>query len=509
MKATRLLSNGVIAAVATLTGIPAASAGTGYYKAWREVSDVTLQQFPTGFAQYYDQKLDQPWGMEKDVNPCYVYSALPCKTSAPAPRIYPELSSLDAIANAEQADGLRTLWVVSNLSGWVTSYYDTGAPVVSNSASFAVKVPGKPAGVALNTYCKPTRTLSASSVTYTSACDGTVALSASVPFAVSNGTVKAGAVWLTATREGKVYAWNPSVDPGNAYVVIDNSAAGASYTGLDISPDGSLLLLADFARNRISSYDSNYQPVAFVGPLNTPELLNDPTIPAGFAPSNVTFITYPVTDDASFALGAYPTNVTGVHLYVTYGKKAAAGANIPEVVGPAAPTSTYAGDFGHVSELTFNADGTYQAHQLNIPSDRLNAPWSVAVAPLQFGVDATTAAGYELLIGNFGDGYIDVVDAATGNYQLRLGEAPNPIVPPPGAIPGYPTVGTDPTVTATPIWEPGLRGMVFKEVSYIQSGTAPAPTLEWANRLFFVCNWNFMATDEAWEWSVFGFIRPG
>jgi uncharacterized protein (TIGR03118 family) len=495
--------------MAMITGVPAAQAGTAYYKAWREVSDVTLQQFPLGFAQYYDQKLDQPWGIEKDVNPCYVYSSLPCKTNAPAPRIYPELSSLDAVANAEQADGLRTLWVVSNLSGWVTNYYDTGAPLQVSGVNFAVKVPGKPAGIVLNPYCQPTRTLSATAVTYNSACNGTVPLNANVPFAITANGVKAAAVWLTSTREGKVYGWNPAVDPNNAYVVIDNSAGGASYTGLDISPDGGTLLLADFARNRIQSYDSGYQPVGFIGALGTQELLNDPTIPPGFAPSNVTFITYPLKGDASYALGTYPTNPSGVHLYVTYGKQAAPGANIPEVVGPAAPTTTYAGDFGHVSEFTFNSNGTYQSHQLNIPSDRLNAPWSVAVAPLQFGVDASTATSYDLYVGNFGDGYINVIDAASGTYMIRLGEAPNPIVPPTGAISGYPTVGTDPSVTATPIWEPGLRGMVFKEVSYIQSGYAPTPQLEWANRLFFVCNWNFMATDEAWEWSVFGFIRPG
>jgi uncharacterized protein (TIGR03118 family) len=47
----------------------------------------------------------------------------------------------------------------------------------------------------------------------------------------------------------------------------------------------------------------------------------------------------------------------------------------------------------------------------------LNAPWGLAIAPSSFGSFAGA-----LLVGNFGDGWINAYDPATGNYLGALSD---------------------------------------------------------------------------------------
>ncbi len=51
-------------------------------------------------------------------------------------------------------------------------------------------------------------------------------------------------------------------------------------------------------------------------------------------------------------------------------------------------------------------------------SGQLNSPWGVVLAPGSFGV----AAG-KLLIGNFGDGHINIFDPSTGEFLDKLRNA--------------------------------------------------------------------------------------
>ena len=492
MNVRRLISTGIVAVAALVSHLPSAFAQSGY-KAYRETSDVAL----AGFTQYFDPKLVQPWGMASDHNPCFTYSAMACNTSAPALPVYPEVTSSDAGINANATDGRKAFWIADSDGHYVTMYSDTGAPLSSGGVQVAISVAGIPTGIVVNPYCAPVLKPSASSTTYTSACDSLVGNSVSVPFAISANGKRAAASWLTASRDGKVYAWNPGVSLTSAVAVIDDSASGADYTGITVSPDGSMIVLTDFHTGSIVVYDSAYNKVGFKYGLGTAEPLRDSAVPAGFAPSNAAFITYPGSG-----------NPSGTHLYVTWGKQGAPYANVPEVVGPAAPTVWVNQPiFGYVSDFVLNADGTYQVRQLTVPADKLNAPWAIVLAPTNFGLDSSTAATYDLYIGNFGDGYFNVFNPATDTYVARLGENPTQIIPPANTVPGYPTVGsTTPSPVGQIIWELGMRGLAFKKVSY---QVTPIPlAYDWANRLFFNANMNFKSSVPSNEWSIFGFIRP-
>jgi hypothetical protein len=497
----RMLSASVVALVAMVSHVPSALAQSGY-KAQRESSDVTAAQFAS-FTPYFDQQLEMPWGIEADTNPCYAYPSLACFTSAPPPEAYPEVTATDTLVNEEATDALRVFWLAASDSQMVVLFDDTGAPVTSGGPPIAVSIGGKPTGIALNPWCAPVLTPSAGGVTYTSACSAAAPVDTTVPFAITAGGVTAAAVWLVAGRDGRIYGWNPVLDLTSAVVALDNSASGADYTGITISPDGSRLAVTDFHNGAISVYDSSWNPVSFQGPLQ------DPAVLAGFAPSNASYISYPASTTVEPPDDFPPPadGPQGTHLYVTWAVQGVPYANIPEVKGPAAPTVTYAGNYGFLSDFTFNPDGSYSVTSFDIPSDKLNAPWAIALAPSEFGPDSSTTAGYELYVGNFGDGYINIIDPLADAYLGRLIENPTPIVPPVNVVPSATTVGTTPVVPAgTYIWEVGLRGFAFKKVYY---QVTPIPLqYDWANRLFFNAAWVPGAANPANDFSFFGFIRP-
>ena len=116
------------------------------------------------------------------------------------------------------------------------------------------------------------------------------------------------------------------------------------------------------------------------GGPDLPGTFADPTLPAGYAPFGI-------------------ANLGGL-LYVTYALQDAAQED--EVAGPG-------NGFVNVFDLTgnfisrFASDGT------------LNAPWGLAIAPSTFGEFAG-----DLLVGNFGDGRINVYDLATHAFQGQL-----------------------------------------------------------------------------------------
>jgi uncharacterized protein (TIGR03118 family) len=491
-----------VVVIATMgSHLPSALAQSGY-KAQRESSDVTQAQFAS-FTQYFDQQLEMAWGIAADSNPCYVYTGLACYTSAPAPEAYPEMTSTDALVNAEATDALKVFWIAASDSQVVVLFDDTGAPVTSGGLPIMVSVGGNPTGIALNPYCAPVLDPSADAVTYTSPCNTAAPPYTSVPFAITSGGVTAPAVWLTAGRDGRIYGWNPVLDLTSAVVALDSSASGADYTGLAISPDGTSLAVTDFHNGKVSVYDSSWNPVSFQGPLQ------DPAVLAGFAPSNAAYISYPATPASEPPENFPPPSQSpqGTHLYVTWAQQGVPHANVPEVVGPAAPTVTYPGNYGFLSDFTFNDNGSYNVTSFDIPSDKLNAPWAIALAPSEYGPDSTTTAGYLLYVGNFGDGYINIIDPLADAYLGRLVENPTPIVPPADVVPGTTTVGTTPSVPAgTYIWEVGLRGFAFKKIYY---QVTPVPLqYDWANRLFFNAEWHSTAANPANDFCFFGYIRP-
>jgi uncharacterized protein (TIGR03118 family) len=196
---------------------------------------------------------------------------------------------------------------------------------------------------------------------------------------IINGNGKVGSPsFLFATENGSISGWSSGVNSAQAYAVVDNSKSGAVYKGLAIgTPTGGTprIYAANFNAGTVEVYDQNWNTLA-VG-------VQDPMIPAGFAPFNVQNL--------------------GGKLYVTYAKQDAKKYN--DVAG--------AGN-GYVS--VFDLNGNLLSHLIS--GGNLNSPWGVAIAPANFGDFAN-----DLLVGNFGDGAINVYNPTSGAFIAQLQNA--------------------------------------------------------------------------------------
>jgi hypothetical protein len=65
-----------------------------------------------------------------------------------------------------------------------------------------------------------------------------IVFSSTGQFAVSNGAVSGAPFFIFASLTGSISGWAPNVDFTNALVGVDNSGAGASYTGLALAANG-------------------------------------------------------------------------------------------------------------------------------------------------------------------------------------------------------------------------------------------------------------------------------
>jgi uncharacterized protein (TIGR03118 family) len=177
-------------------------------------------------------------------------------------------------------------------------------------------------------------------------------------FVMANGKP---AVFIFDNLSGSISAWN-----GGTAATVEATTPGAVYTGLAIGSSGGQNFL--YAANAASSpginvFNSSFSPVTLAGNFT------DPKLKKGFAKTLT------------------PYNITNIggQLFVTY-------------VSP-----NFKG--GAVAE--FNMDGTF-VRQLseNGPGGKLQAPWGVAMAPSSFGKFSN-----DLLVGNFGNGRINALNA--------------------------------------------------------------------------------------------------
>jgi len=189
--------------------------------------------------------------------------------------------------------------------------------------------------------------------------------------------------FMFAGLNGTISGWSPSADAVNAIVAVTNSANGASYTGLAIAANGaaSFIYAADFHNARIDVFDSTFAPVTPAGGFK------DAAVPAGYAPFNVQAI--------------------GGQLYVTYAMQDAA-----------ARFSVAGAGLGMVDVFDVNGNLVKQL----IKGGSLNAPWGVAMAPGNFGQFSN-----DLLVGNFGDGWINAFDPTSGAFKGSLSTSGTPI----------------------------------------------------------------------------------
>ncbi|MFY0571486.1 TIGR03118 family protein [Archangium lansingense] len=195
-------------------------------------------------------------------------------------------------------------------------------------------------------------------------------------FIVTQGDAAATSFFIFATEQGTITAWAPAINLTNSFTVVNNSATGAIYKGLALAPNGTgfFLYATDFHNGKIDVFNSSFAPATLPGSFS------DPTIPAGFAPFGI-------------------QNING-NLYVTYAKQDRDRED--DVTGHG---------LGYVN--IFDANGRLVRRLIS--RGKLNAPWGLALAPASFG-----KFGSKLLVGNFGDGVINVYDPQTGNHDGRL-----------------------------------------------------------------------------------------
>jgi uncharacterized protein (TIGR03118 family) len=171
--------------------------------------------------------------------------------------------------------------------------------------------------------------------------------------------------FIFATREGTIAGWNGAQTNPALAVLKVNNAATASYTGLTlVETNGQTnLYAANFRGNKIDAFDSTYSPV---------------TLPAGaFADTHV-----PAN------LSVFNIQLVGAWLYVTY-----------------APTNVFSDGTGpgQGAVVVFDLNGQ-RLHRLE-SGYWMNAPWGVALAPNDFGIESN-----RLLVGMFGSGAIAAFD---------------------------------------------------------------------------------------------------
>ena len=253
-------------------------------------------------------------------------------------------------------------WISDNGTG-VSTLYDGNGNSLPAGSPLVVTIPLPPGSTASN--ASPT------GIVFNSTSD----------FTVSSGSQSGPAVFIFATEDGTISAWNPTVNGTNAILEVDKSiiptpANGAVYKGLALGSNasGNFLFAANFRSGAIDVFDKNFAAATLAGSFT------DPNLPAGFAPFDI----------ANF----------GGQLFVTYAKQDAT--QHDDVAGP-----------GNGFVDVFDTNGNFIKRFAS--QGTLNSPWGMVMAPASFG-----QFGGDLLVGNFGDGRINAFNPTSGAFLGQL-----------------------------------------------------------------------------------------
>ena len=258
------------------------------------------------------------------------------------------------------ASATSPFWVSDNGTGVTTIYNGAGQPITVTGGHSVITIAAPPGEEG------------------PSAPTGQVFNVAGSGFNITSNGVTGSSVFIFATEDGTISGWNPNVDAGSSVLAVDNSngGAGAVYKGLAIAhtDDGTRLFAANFRNGTVDVFDQNFTQV---------DSFTDRHLPAGYAPFNV--------------------QVLDNHLFVTYALQDAD--KHDDVAGK-----------GHGFVDEFDLDG----HLLHRVASRgpLDSPWGLAIAPSDFGKFSN-----DLLVGNFGDGTINVFDPKSDHFLGKLLDA--------------------------------------------------------------------------------------
>jgi uncharacterized protein (TIGR03118 family) len=172
-----------------------------------------------------------------------------------------------------------------------------------------------------------------------------------------------GDTFLFVSEDGTISGWQNAT--GSKALILQTADPANVYKGVTLDTTGghSYLLSANFAAGRID---------VLKGDTGAPDLVGkflDPNLSAGYAPFNISKL--------------------GNTIYVTYALQNGK----DDMPGP-----------GHGFVTAFDANGVLLGRIGTMGT--LNAPWGLAIAPNGFG----SLAG-DLLVGNFGDGRINIFSA--------------------------------------------------------------------------------------------------
>ena len=197
---------------------------------------------------------------------------------------------------------------------------------------------------------------------------------------VANGTARVQAyqrrppaLFIFATEDGRIFAWNQSAGTTAEQVAMVD---GANFKGLaqGTVDTATYLYAADFANGSIDVFDDAWNMVDWPGAFHVPHL------PDGLSPFNVQVLTDPPVPN----MCSSPT---------------------PSSIRRPATRLPGKG-LGLVAEFT--TDGQFIRR---FESNSMNAPWGLAYAPASWG----GAAG-DLLVGQFGNGRIEMFDPTNSKH---------------------------------------------------------------------------------------------
>jgi len=196
------------------------------------------------------------------------------------------------------------------------------------------------------------------------------------------------AAFIFDSEDGLITAWTGGA---SATTEVDESASGAVFKGLAMGVSGgaNFLYATNFNAGQVEVFDKNFTKT---------NSFTDASVPSGFAPFGI-------------------ANIGGL-LYVTFAKQDSA--KHDDVPGQGN---------GYVD--VFNPDGTLNKRLIS--QGALNSPWAVVQAPNGFG-----KVGGALLVGNFGNGWINAYNISTGA-----------------------TIGALNNSSGTPLAIDGLWGLIF------------------------------------------------
>src|ERR1700722_13051768 len=251
------------------------------------------------------------------------------------------------------------LWAADNNSGVATLYSIPPGGTSVTKVALTVTIPGGRASTADGS--SPT---------------GQV-FNPTTGFVVTSSSGSGPAPFIFDSESGQITAWNPTADPttsGLSTGTLEYSSPTAVYKGLTLvtGDNGTFLYAANFHDGTVDVFNSQFQLVQMPGGFR------DPSIPSGYAPFGI--------EDVNNLI------------YVTYAKQ-----------DPQKHDDVAGQGHGFIDIYTPNG---FLVERL-ASRGTLNSPWGMALAPSSFG----RFAGM-LLVGNFGDGRINVFNPFTPNRFL-------------------------------------------------------------------------------------------